>query len=60
MGLNGWEWVIIAVLAFLLFGPKRLPELAKSFGQSIRSFKKALNEPEEQPAADENKPSETK
>ncbi len=42
--------MIICVLALLVFGPKRLPELAKNLGKGIRDFKKALEgkEPEEE------------
>lgn len=36
------EILIISVAVLLLFGPKRLPELAKSMGKGIRDFKKAL------------------
>jgi len=36
------EIAIIAVGALLVFGPKRLPDLAKSMGKGIRDFKKAL------------------
>lgn len=38
------ELIVILFLALLLFGGKRLPELAKSLGQGIREFKKACNE----------------
>lgn len=36
------EIAIIAVLALLIFGAKRLPELGSSLGKSIRSFNKGL------------------
>jgi sec-independent protein translocase protein TatA len=39
--LQGWEIVGIIVLALVLFGAKKLPELAKGLGQGIREFKKA-------------------
>ncbi|MFQ6611787.1 MAG: twin-arginine translocase TatA/TatE family subunit [Fidelibacterota bacterium] len=39
---GGWEWVIIALVILLLFGAKRLPELAKGLGQGIREFKGAV------------------
>lgn len=38
------EILVIGGAALLLFGPKRLPELAKSLGKGIRDFKKALEE----------------
>jgi sec-independent protein translocase protein TatA len=36
---GGWEWLIILVVLVVLFGAKRLPELARSVGQSARVFK---------------------
>ena len=38
---GGWEWVIIALVVLLLFGAKRIPELAKGLGRGIREFKDA-------------------
>lgn len=37
------ELLIILCIALLLFGGKRLPEIAKSLGQGIREFKKAAS-----------------
>ncbi len=34
--------IIIAGIALLIFGPKKLPELGKGFGESIRGFKSAM------------------
>lgn len=36
------ELLVIFVVVLLVFGPKRLPELAKGMGKGIRDFKKAL------------------
>jgi sec-independent protein translocase protein TatA len=48
----GWpELIILGAVALLVFGPSRLPELAKSLGKSIRDFKKGIND------EDETKPS---
>lgn len=44
---GGSEWIVIALVVLLLFGAKRLPELAKGLGKSIREFKKATSEVEE-------------
>ena len=33
--------IIIAVIALLIFGPKKLPEIGKAFGSSLREFKSA-------------------
>jgi sec-independent protein translocase protein TatA len=40
-GLGTPEIVIILVVALILFGPKKLPEIGKSIGQGIREIKKA-------------------
>ncbi|MDP6339201.1 MAG: twin-arginine translocase TatA/TatE family subunit [Candidatus Marinimicrobia bacterium] len=40
---GGWEMVVIALVILLLFGAKKLPELAKGLGQGIREFKGAVN-----------------
>ena len=40
----GWqELLIIAVVALLIVGPKKLPDLAKSLGKGFREFKKATD-----------------
>ena len=41
--------LLIAGIALLIFGPKKLPELGKGLGDGIRGFKSALN-PTEKPA----------
>jgi sec-independent protein translocase protein TatA len=38
------ELVIIFVIALIIFGPRKLPELGKSLGRSINEFRKASNE----------------
>jgi sec-independent protein translocase protein TatA len=42
--LGGWEIILILAVVLILFGAKKLPELAKGLGQGIREFKKASNE----------------
>lgn len=41
---SGPELVIILLVVLLLFGPKKLPELARGLGKSIKEFKKATSE----------------
>jgi sec-independent protein translocase protein TatA len=36
------HWLIVLAVVVLLFGPRRLPELAKGMGEAIREFKKAV------------------
>jgi sec-independent protein translocase protein TatA len=42
MGINGFEWILIVIVALLLFGPKKLPELGKAVGKSFREFKNGM------------------
>jgi sec-independent protein translocase protein TatA len=45
MGSLGYqELIIIFVLALIVFGPRKLPELGKSLGKGLAEFKKASNE----------------
>lgn len=45
MGTVGWqEMVIIFIVALVLFGPKKLPELGRTLGKAITEFRRASNE----------------
>jgi len=48
MGMpGGWELFAIILVIVLLFGGKKIPELAKGLGKGIKDFKKAVNEDED-------------
>ncbi len=54
-GMGHQEILIILMIAFFIFGAKRLPELGKSLGQGIRGFKSAMTErPQIQPPREIN------
>lgn len=44
MNLGMPEILVILLVALLIFGPKKLPELGRSLGQSIREFKRGAQE----------------
>ncbi len=44
LGLHMPELIIILVIALLIFGPKKLPEMGSAIGRSIKEFKKGMNE----------------
>ena len=44
MGIHWTELVIVAFMALLIFGPKRLPEIGGAVGRTYREFKKSLGE----------------
>lgn len=46
--LNGWEVVAILAIVLIVFGAKKLPELAKGLGQGIKEFKKSSREIQEE------------
>ena len=47
-GLGTTEIILIVLALFLLFGASRLPQLAKSFGQTRKAFKDGMREAEEE------------
>jgi len=49
-------WLLIVGVIFLLFGGSKLPQLAKALGQSKRSFKEGLDDPEEKGQEQPKKP----
>ncbi len=50
------ELIIILVVALVIFGPKRLPELGRSRGKGIKEFKNSTSELTEHLAEDESAP----
>jgi len=52
-GLEGWHFIIIAVVFVLLFGAKKLPESAKSIAKSLKIFKSEMKDGEKKLDKDE-------
>lgn len=48
LNLGAMEIILIVLVVLLLFGGKKIPELMQGIGKGIRSFKKGLNEVEEE------------
>lgn len=44
-GLGFWELVVIMAIVMLLFGAKRIPELARGLGLGISEFKRGMSDP---------------
>ena len=47
-GLGPWELLLIFLAILLLFGAKRLPEIAQGLGKGIREFRKSMKETSEE------------
>ena len=59
-GLNPWELGLIFLAVMLLFGAKRVPEIARSFGKGVREFKSSVEGKDDEAKNDaEEKPVET-
>jgi sec-independent protein translocase protein TatA len=54
----GGELIVILVIVLLLFGAKRLPDLANSMGRSIKEFRKASSHPDDEKPAESGTSSE--
>ncbi len=51
--LGIWEILIILVVILLIFGPRRLPEMAKGIGQSVREFRKGIRDMKDEITSDD-------
>ena len=58
--LSPVHWLLVIVVALLLFGPGRLAGVGKGLGEGIRSFKKGLNEEDDEKPAPKAQLSEKK
>jgi sec-independent protein translocase protein TatA len=44
MGFHAPELIVVLIVALLIFGPKKLPEMGSAIGKSIKEFRKGMNE----------------
>lgn len=44
MRISGQEWLIVLLIVLLIFGARKLPELARSLGSSAKEFRKGIAE----------------
>ncbi len=54
-GIGMPELIVIFVIALVVFGPGKLPDVGRSIGEAIRGFKKAVSEPEKLPPEEPDK-----
>ena len=47
-GIGPWEIAVVVIIALVIFGPKRLPELGSSLGKAITGFKSGIKSSEEE------------
>ncbi len=60
MGIGWSELLLIFLVVLLIFGAKRIPEIARSLGQAANEFKKAKDGVLEEPKTAETKPADAK
>ncbi|WNW12978.1 twin-arginine translocase TatA/TatE family subunit [Pseudomonas sp. DTU_2021_1001937_2_SI_NGA_ILE_001] len=57
MGIFDWKhWLVILIVVVLVFGTKKLKNLGTDVGESIKGFRKAMNDEEKQPGQDSAQP----
>ena len=54
-GLGGTELIIVFVVILLVFGPSKIPKMARGLGQAMREFRKAQNEITDEMKVDDSK-----
>ena len=47
-GLGFPELAVIVIIAILVFGPKKIPEIGGALGKTLRGFKEEMNSPQEE------------
>lgn len=52
LGLGSWELIILLIIALIMLSVKRLPDLAKGMGESIRNFKSGIAPEQRQQSSD--------
>jgi len=57
--IGPWELAILLLVVLLVFGPKRLPEMGRSLGKSMREFKDSVSGKDEEPTAQLPPPADT-
>ncbi len=55
MGFGSQELLIILAIVIILFGAKKIPDLAKGLGKGIKDFKKAVKEDDEEVSTNQEK-----
>lgn len=55
--IAGWELVIVLVVLLLLFGARKLPDLARSIGASAKEFRRGMDEGVDDEESDDQEPS---
>lgn len=58
-GLGLWEILIIILIALIIFGPKKIPELARAMGEAVREFRRASSQITEEDETSKKKESNT-
>jgi sec-independent protein translocase protein TatA len=54
--LSDWHIIVLAFLVVLLFGGKKLPEVARGLGEAMREFRKASRDLHDEPQQTANRP----